>query len=92
MKHTRSTKTILLTTVVVIFKLELLIFTLVFINFGAMVGASIKTMFVGNILGILAVIGITIILLMRWGLIVDASAAPKPKAMEPSTLETGEDA
>ena len=87
-KHTRSTKSILLTTVVVLFKLELLIFTLFFINFGAMVGASIKTMLVGNILGILAVIGITIILLMRWGYILDASAAPKPKPMQPSTLET----
>ena len=90
-KHTRSTKSILLTTAVVVFNLELLIFTLIFINFGAMLGASIKTMFVGNILGILAAIGITIILFMRWGFIVDAAAAPRPRTMEPSTLETGED-
>jgi len=91
-KHTRSTKSILLTAVVVLFKLELLIFTLFFINFGAMVGASIKVMFVGNIFGILAVAGITIMLLMRWGFIIDASVAPIPKPMEPSTLETGEEA
>ncbi len=91
-KKTRNTKNTLLTTAAVFFKIELFIFTLFFINFGAMVGASIKTMFVGNILGILAAIGITIILLMRLGFILDADAAPKPKPMEPSTLETGEDA
>ncbi len=91
-KKTKNTKSVLLTFAVIIYKVELFIFVLFFVNFGVMSGAAMITMFVGNMLGFLAVVSITILLLMKLGMIVDASVTPKAmqEPLEPSTLDTEE--
>ena len=85
LRRTAKTESILLSTAVVIYALELLILGFFFINFGKMQGASIVLLFVGNLIGILASITIFYYLTIKWKLF-----KKKPKKLEPATLVTDE--
>ena len=84
-RTTAKTRSILLSTAVVIYACELLVLGFFFINFGKMQGISIVLMFVGSLIGILASIAIFYYLAIKWKIF-----KKKPKKPEPVTLVTEE--
>jgi hypothetical protein len=85
LRRTAKTGSILLTAAIVIYAFELLIFGFFFINFGRMQGASIKLMFVGSLIGVLASFVILYYIAVKLKLF-----KKKPKRPEPATLVTEE--
>ncbi|MHA1668447.1 MAG: hypothetical protein ACTSUR_07295 [Candidatus Heimdallarchaeaceae archaeon] len=86
-RKTAKTQNTLLTTIAVIYAVELLIFGLFFINFGAMRGSSIIIMFVGSMFGVLAAITILLYLfkVKGWKLWKLKRVKPRQEEIAPPT-------